>query len=919
MRVRSNRCISLCVLLAAFLGAPGFARAEVNFTGRLLERPGGPPMVDVRVVLLDLRQGAYTDESGRFRFSVSEPGYFTLRFVAGDRVEERRVEVRFDGEEVLCYMETEALPEPEGVRVIGLRDRTRLSRFRLSQDEIRRLPGVYGDSLRAITTLPGITPVPPVGALPTTNILTTSFLAGFGIGPPYSNSASSGVLVIRGAGPRSSQVLLDGFKVQYPFHLGDQSSVINNEYIRTVDVYTGTYPARFGNSTGGIISIEGPQAVEKPHGHLNVSLFLSDAYYELPIFEGAGYFIGSVRKSYPNYALLTLYPDGIPPNAKYADYLDGQYKLGFQITRNHEFSFLYFGSRDILDYSQEVDELSNGGSSNAIDLNLDLNARLDGNSNQEGRPPVGLDRGFHTQGMNYTFRHEGFLENRLYAQVSRFREDFDLDFRSPLTGETVFGYEVLDARREFQVRDELTFELIEDAVAVNAGYEHNDVRWELSLRNFSPQQSTNPNTPNFVEVINDLIESNRTFRSLYDGDRTSYDLDAGYGELEIQFWRLRLTPGVRVERYSLSGSTGIGPRGGMELEIPESGTVLLAGAGRHFSVPPGLNLISIEAGNPYLHMEESDHMAAGIEQKLGSEWLVKIEFYRNIFRNLVVEDAFLVIPYSLRTNRRELVTKTADILADPFENRPLNFSNDGTGWSEGFEIFVKKTREPSASGFFGWVSYSLTLSKRNNHQPRLSESERDALRNRNLNREVVSYLEFGRNMLLYYDTGETEFFYDNDREELYDLDRTHQVNMVVNYKFSPEWQLGLKWKYATNVPFTPIVGNQDQPPLEILGRPTFLPRYSDYYNSDRLHPVHQLDLRIDRFFNYSWGYANYYVELINVYARRNPEQENFDFLYPYSRGSNPSIQYESNFIETPAGGGRQWLLPLVNFGLEVSF
>lgn len=264
MRVRSNRCISLCVLLAAFLGAPGFARAEVNFTGRLLERPGGPPMVDVRVVLLDLRQGAYTDESGRFRFSVSEPGYFTLRFVAGDRVEERRVEVRFDGEEVLCYMETEALPEPEGVRVIGLRDRTRLSRFRLSQDEIRRLPGVYGDSLRAITTLPGITPVPPVGALPTTNILTTSFLAGFGIGPPYSNSASSGVLVIRGAGPRSSQVLLDGFKVQYPFHLGDQSSVINNEYIRTVDVYTGTYPARFGNSTGGIISIEGPQAVEKP-------------------------------------------------------------------------------------------------------------------------------------------------------------------------------------------------------------------------------------------------------------------------------------------------------------------------------------------------------------------------------------------------------------------------------------------------------------------------------------------------------------------------------------------------------------------------------------------------------------------------------------------------------------------------------
>src|SRR6185295_19466131 len=96
--------------------------------------------------------------------------------------------------------------------------------------------------------------------------------------------------------------------------------------------------------------------------------------------------------------------------------------------------------------------------------------------------------------------------------------------------------------------------------------------------------------------------------------------------------------------------------------------------------------------------------------------------------------------------------------------------------------------------------------------------------------------------------------------------------------------------------------------LALLGRTTFIPQYSDFYNSSRYPASHQLDMRLDYFMNYEWGYANWYVELINVYARKNVESENFDFLYPYVNGSNPSYQYESTYIQTPIGRGRQLLL-----------
>ncbi|WP_157135084.1 TonB-dependent receptor [Leptonema illini] len=895
---------------AVALLIPGALLAEVAVSGAITVN--GRPLVDARIVVEESRSSATTDSGGRFAIAVPASGFYTLRVYTPGGMQSIRREIR-PGAFLQITLREEVASE-DGFFVLGNRDRTRLSRYSLDKEELRRFPGVYGDSLKAVQSLPGVSPATPVGVSPTANLTSQLKAAGISIGPPYSNS-TNGSVVLRGSSARGSRFFLDGFLLPYPFHLGDQASVVNNDFIQGIDVYTGAFPARYGLATGGIVAIRAPDAetITKPSGHFNLAFFLSDAHYEAPLYDSEGvkiYFAGAARKSYPNYVLLQTAPQTIPPNAKFADYADGQFKIGMKTTA-HEISLLYAGARDRLRYTQAVAQADKERDAALLSL-LNPGSGLNNyNSNTDTRPPVGVDRQFHTGGLRWQL-DTGRLSQTVQGQINRFREQFELDFRSPFTGERIFNFEILDNRLEKQAFYELEAEVVKKHLFLRAGSEYRQYDWELSMQNLTESSSANPNTPSFIDTINRLISENRTFRALYDGDRTFYFTSSAFAEAEILYGGFRITPGIRSDYYSLSRDHGSGPRLGVEYLFEQTKTRLLASASRHFAPPGGLEQISFESGNPYLLMEESDHAAGGIEQQIGRSLMIRIEGYHNTYRNLVVEDEWNHRPFSPRTNKRDFVERLDSIIETPLEARPLFYSNEGSGGSHGIELFLIKKAERSSRGFSGWLSFTASWTKRNNHQPRLTEDERTEFNRRTFGKTLFFYHRFGPLQYLQYDDGHEEWLYDNDREELYDLDRTYQASIVMRYGFNANWRLGGHWKYADNVPFTPIVDAEriggDS------GLSTYIPEYSEAFNSARLKPVHQLSVRLDHFDNYEWGYANWFIELINVYGHQNPEKENFNFLYPYVRGFNPEVQYESNYLSS---GSRR--LPLLNAGLEMRF
>ncbi len=119
----------------------------------------------------------------------------------------------------------------------------------LSADEMQLVPALGGDSLRVVTTLPGVSSV-GVSAKPR----------------------------IRGGLQDELLVLLDGVELIEPFHLSDFQSVfstIDDRTIDSVDFYTGGFPARYGNRMSGVMDISTAMPISEPQTEVGLSLFSS--------------------------------------------------------------------------------------------------------------------------------------------------------------------------------------------------------------------------------------------------------------------------------------------------------------------------------------------------------------------------------------------------------------------------------------------------------------------------------------------------------------------------------------------------------------------------------------------------------------------------------------------------------------------
>lgn len=147
----------------------------------------------------------------------------------------------------------------------------------------------------------------------------------------------------------------------------------------------------------------------------------------------------------------------------------------------------------------------------------------------------------------------------------------------------------------------------------------------------------------------------------------------------------------------------------------------------------------------------------------------------------------------------------------PFGLEPL--SSIGTGFSRGFEIFIqKKLSEIPLYGLF-----SLSIS-------------------------------------------ESRFKSIDNMERPGSYDARVILNLALGYKFNEEWELSGKFRIATGLPTTPFItegpnaGSRD---------------YSKYNEGDRLPLFHALDLRLDKRWDIDIFYLVTYLDIQNIYARKN--------------------------------------------------
>jgi TonB family protein len=150
----------------------------------------------------------------------------------------------------------------------------------LSADDVREMPGAFGDPFRAVDALPGVLSV--VSGLP--------------------------FFYIRGAPPNDNQYLLDGIRVPLLFHVGIGEGVIHPRLIDRVDFYPGAPPAAYGGAAGAVIAGQTRAPSAEPHRELNLRLVDAGALIEYPVDQGRGSVLVAGRYGYPGPILGAVTP-----------------------------------------------------------------------------------------------------------------------------------------------------------------------------------------------------------------------------------------------------------------------------------------------------------------------------------------------------------------------------------------------------------------------------------------------------------------------------------------------------------------------------------------------------------------------------------------------------------------------------------
>jgi hypothetical protein len=226
------------------------------------------------------------------------------------------VEAALADEEIASYSASGTAERPEPGAA---------TRMTFTGAELSTVPGTFGDPVRVLQLMPGVSRTP--------------------YGVP--------LLIVRGAGLNNTGYFIDGFPVPNLWHFFLGPTVVNTNFITRQDFYPGNYPVRFGRFSQAVVSLETSAPTGPTHLELQVDALRSQAYVSIPFDNGRGNISFAGRRSYFELItpLITQATGQAIPSVVYDDY---QARIEYHFDDHFSASLFVFGSDDSLDASSTV-------------------------------------------------------------------------------------------------------------------------------------------------------------------------------------------------------------------------------------------------------------------------------------------------------------------------------------------------------------------------------------------------------------------------------------------------------------------------------------------------------------------------------------------------------------------------------------
>lgn len=295
-----------------------------------------------------------------------------------------------------------------------------------------------------------------------------------------------------------------------------------------------------------------------------------------------------------------------------------------------------------------------------------------------------------------------------------------------------------------------------------------------------------------------------------------------FAQLSKRFFdnRLSVSGGLRTDMntFTTDGNNGLqtlSPRFSVSYVLADKWT-LNASAGRYFKIAPytilGFANNNGELINKNSKYQRSDHLVTGLEFIPNDGLRFTVEgFYKKYGH----------VPVSIRDG-----ISLANLGSDFNVLGNEAIITNGKGRAYGVELFAQKKL---TNRFFGIFSYTFYRSQYS-----------------------------GRNNILVPSS----------------WDNKHLLNITWGYKFSRNWELGLKFRYQGGAPYTPYD--------EIQSRANFISQGQGIFdfaklNSVRLGSFNSSDVRIDKKWNFRNTTIDLFLDVSNWYVARNPGIPSYTF------------------------------------------
>jgi len=302
--------------------------------GKVLQAGNGLPIELAKIQVVDQQKGALSNENGDYELVGLAPGVYSFKASASGFKEmvineitvtnARTVTIEFQLDDFIVDKK-EILIE---AKQFNTKTESPNSLKTLNSTEIERLPGAGRDVSKVIAALPGVA----------------------------SRATFRNDIIIRGGSPGENKFYLDGVEVPNINHFATQGSsggpvgLLNVNFIREVDFYSGAFPSNRANGLSSVLSFK--QKDGNPDALItNFALGSSDAALTMdgPIGKKVD-FILSARRSYLQFLFAALQLPILPA------YNDFQYKVNVKLNKRNKLTFIGLGAIDVFKLNQKVNE-----------------------------------------------------------------------------------------------------------------------------------------------------------------------------------------------------------------------------------------------------------------------------------------------------------------------------------------------------------------------------------------------------------------------------------------------------------------------------------------------------------------------------------------------------------------------------------